>query len=73
MRPLQQDDIQDWLNQGRKKDCFHQYYRIVVDGEVIKEGRHAVKQTKNIANRIMYRRKWNHSKRCWVTDWTLIK
>lgn len=73
-KPLQQDDIQDWLNEGQdnKKDCFHQYYRVEINGKIIKEGRHAVKQTKNIANRVVYRRKFNQSKKCWVNNWTLI-
>ena len=74
MRPLQQDDIQDELNKGSKnKICYKNYYRIIVNGEIIKEGWHAKKQTKKILNRIIYKKKWNESNRCWVdTEWVLV-
>lgn len=68
MKYFQSDDIPVC---EPKKDCRHQYYRVIVDGEIIKEGRHAIKQTRNIENRIIYQRLWNESKRFWVNDWNL--
>jgi hypothetical protein len=37
----------------------------MVDGKIIKEGRYALKQTCDIKDRIIYKRNWNESKRCW--------
>lgn len=69
MKYFQSDDI---LVCEPKKDCIHKYYRIVLDGTIIKEGRYALKQTRNIENRIIYKRKWDESKRCWNDDnWEL--
>lgn len=54
------------------KDCIHTIYRIVVNGVIVKEGRYAIKQTRNLENRKIYRRKYNVSKRCWKDDdWVL--
>jgi len=56
-----------------KSDCTHTKYKVLVDGVVIKEGRYAVKQTRNIPNRIIYKRKWNVSRKTWVdSDWQLL-
>jgi hypothetical protein len=69
MKYFQSDDIPTC---EPKKDCIHKYYRIVIDGKIIKEGRHALKQTRNIENRTIYKRKWNESKRCWKdANWEL--
>jgi len=68
--------LEDWPPDEPKKDCIHTYYRIEVDGVIIKEGRHALKQTRNVENRTIYKRKWNESKRKWKDeDWrsTYIK
>jgi hypothetical protein len=70
MKYFQSDDIPSCESKG---DHIHTYYRIVVDDKIIKEGRHSLKQTKNIKNRTIYKRKWNESKRCWKDDdWQLI-
>lgn len=69
MKYFQSDDIPICES---KKNCIHVYYRIVVDGKIIKEGRNALKQTRNIKNRIIYKRKYNESKRCWQDiNWEL--
>ena len=69
MKYFQSDDIPVC---EPKKDCIHTYCRIVVDGKIIKEGRHALKQTRKIENRVIYKRIWNESKRCWKdADWEL--
>ena len=69
MKYFQSDDIPVC---EPKNDCIHKYYRIVVDGKIIKEGRHALKQTRNIENRTIYKRRWNESKRCWQdSEWML--
>jgi hypothetical protein len=62
MKYFQSDDIPVCVP---KKDCIHTRYRIIVDGTIIKEGRHALKQTRNIENRTIYKRRWNVSRRCW--------
>lgn len=70
MKYFQSDDIPAC---EPKKDCIHKYYRIEVDGKIIKEGRHALKQTRNIENRTIYSRKWNESKRCWhESEWKIV-
>jgi hypothetical protein len=70
MKYFQSDDIPVC---EPKKDCIHTYYRIVFDGKIIKEGRYALKQTRNIENRIIYKRKWNESKRCWKdANWRIL-
>jgi hypothetical protein len=69
MKYFQSDDIPVC---EPKKDCIHKYYRIVIDGKIIKEGRYALKQTRNVQNRTIYKRKWNESKRCWKdANWEL--
>ena len=69
MKYFQSDDIPVC---NPKKDCIHKYYRIIVEGKIIKEGRHAVKQTRNDENRIIYKRKYNVSKHFWIDiNWEL--
>lgn len=46
-------------------DCKWWVYRIIVDGKITREGRHALNQTRKIKNRIVYRKKWNESKKEW--------
>jgi len=67
---FQQDDAPT----GRpKKECTCNYYRVYVDGKRIKQGRHAIKQTKKIENRTILKRKWSVSKKQWKDDgWVLI-
>jgi len=66
MKYFQSDDIP---NSENLKDCIHKHYKIVVDGNVIKQGRYALKQTKNVINRCVFVRSWNESKKVYITDW----
>ena len=69
MKYFQSDDIPVCQP---KKDCIHTHYRIVVNDVIIKEGRHALKQTRNVENRTIYKRRWNVSKRCWKdSEWKI--
>ena len=47
-RYFQSDDIPTCDN---TKDCFYTHYKIIVDDNIIKIDRYAIKQTKNISNR----------------------
>jgi len=69
MKYFQSDDIPECKP---KKDCIHTHYKIVVSGQIIKEGRYAHKQTKNIKERVIYSRKYNVSKRKYETDFIQI-
>lgn len=68
-RYFQSDDIPTCTDKG---DCFHTHYKIIVNNIVIKIGRYAIKQTKNIENRIIYSRKYNVSRKEYVNEWILI-
>lgn len=68
-RYFQSDDIPSCED---KVDCFHTHYKIIVNNIIIKIGRYAVKQTKNIENRIIYSRKYNVSEKEYVNEWSLI-
>jgi len=66
---FQSDDIPQSEPKG---DCIVTFYKIYVDGVLIKEGKHAHKQTKAIPNRVIYTRKWNVSRKTWKdSEWTL--
>jgi hypothetical protein len=70
---FQTDDRDDYFESlGKKGDCKHTHYKIVVDGKVIKKGRFAIKQTRKIENRVIYKRRWNVSRKIYENDWTLI-
>lgn len=60
---FQSDDIP---NEQPKKDCIHKYYRIKKGGIIIKEGRFAKKQTRNIPDTEIFTRRWNESKKEWM-------
>jgi len=60
---FQSDDIPEC---EPKKDCIKTYYRIKKGGVIIKEGLHAKKQTKNVPDIEIFKRRWNESKREWI-------
>jgi hypothetical protein len=64
--------ISEW-DEPKKRDCIKTIYRIVVNGEIVKEGKYAIKQTKDLRGRTIYKRKWNESKREWMGEWMLAQ
>ena len=67
---FQQDDIPD----GKpKKDCFCNFYRVYLGGKKIKQGKHAIKQTKKIEGRTILKRKWNESRKQWADEGWILK
>lgn len=64
--------ISEW-DETHKKHCIKTIYRVIVNDEIVKEGRFAINQTKNIKNRVIFKRKWNESTKEWIGDWTTTK
>lgn len=65
---FQTDDRDDYFDSiGKKtKDSFRTYYRVYIDGKLIKESPFAIKQTRHLKDRVIHKRKYNLSKREWV-------
>lgn len=68
-----------WSTKGyyageEKRECKYWYYRVYIDDIFVKEGKFAHKQTRNLQNRVVYRRMWNHTKNEWRdSDWVLFQ